>query len=131
MTRGLFDTVMTAGVDLASAIAVTAFRVPWFLIFFVLSIPMAVVLVRALHKHVSRANKKLRQEIEQMSNRVIEMTNLIPITRAHGLESSAIERIEESLSRVRDAGLKVDEVNSVFGAIGAVRILSCFPINLG
>jgi ATP-binding cassette subfamily B protein len=120
LTRGLFDTGMTAFVNLGFALAVTAFRAPWFLLFFAGCIPMAVVMVRALHKHVSERNKALRQEIEQMSNRVIEMTNLIPITRAHGLETSALERIENSLERVRDAGLKVDEINSVFGAISWV-----------
>jgi ATP-binding cassette subfamily B protein len=77
-------------------------------------------LVWAIRKRVSERNKTLRQEIELMSNRVIEMTNLIPITRAHGLETSAIARVETSLERVRDAGLKVDEVNSVFGAISWV-----------
>jgi ATP-binding cassette, subfamily B, bacterial len=120
LTRGLFDTGMTAVVNLAFALAVTAVRAPWFLVFFALSIPVAVVLVRGLHAHVSKRNTVLRQEIETMSNRVIEMTNLIPITRAHGLESSALERIENSLGRVRDAGLKVDEINSVFGAISWV-----------
>ena len=120
LTRGLFDTGMTAFINLGFALAVTAIRAPWFLVFFAGCIPLAVVMVRALHKHVSERNKSLRQEIEQMSNRVIEMTNLIPITRAHGLETSALERIENSLERVRNAGLKVDEINSVFGAISWV-----------
>jgi ATP-binding cassette, subfamily B, bacterial len=120
LTRGLFDTGMTAFVNLGFALAVTALEAPWFLIFFAGSIPIAVLLMRGLHKHVASRNTELRKEIELMSNRVIEMTNLIPITRAHGLESSALERIESSLQRVRTAGLKVDEINSVFGAISWV-----------
>jgi ATP-binding cassette subfamily B protein len=120
LTRGLFDTGMTAFVNLGFALAVTAVRAPWFLVFFGLCIPLAVGLVRALHKRVFERNKTLRQEIERMSNRVIEMTALIPITRAHGLEGTALERIDSSLERVRDAGLKVDEINSVFGAISWV-----------
>lgn len=120
LTRGLFDTGMTALINLTFALIVTAVKVPWFLIFFAFSIPIAVLLVRGLHAHVAKRNTVLRQEIEQMSNRVIEMTSLIPITRAHGLESSAIDRIEASLAKVHQAGIKVDEINSVFGAMSWV-----------
>ncbi len=55
-----------------------------------------------------------------MSSRVIEMTHLIPITRAHGLESNALERVDQSLQRVQQAGLQVDEINAVFGALSWV-----------
>lgn len=119
-TRALYDTGLTGLINLVSALVVTAIRVPWFLVFFALSIPMVVLLMRRLHSHVAARHTEVRKEIEQMSSRVIEMTNLIPITRAHGLEGSALEKIENTLERVRSAGLKVDEMNSVFGAISWV-----------
>jgi ATP-binding cassette subfamily B protein len=120
LTRGLFDVGLSAVAQLVCALIVTGARVPWFLIFFAGTIPLAALLMRAIHRHVTERNKALRQEIERMSNRVIEMTNLIPITRAHGLEGSAMERVDTSLERVRDAGLRVDAINSVFGAISWV-----------
>jgi ABC-type glutathione transport system ATPase component len=57
-----------------------------------------------------------------MSSRVIEMTSLIPITRGHGLERSAIERVGGSLRRVRDAGLDLDRINGRFGAAAWITL---------
>ncbi|MDX2188135.1 MAG: ABC transporter ATP-binding protein [Opitutaceae bacterium] len=120
VTRGIFETGLTAIVNLVFALLVTALNVPWFLLFFAASIPLTVWLMRLLHKHVTKRNATLRQEIESMNSRVGEMTSLIPITRAHALEGSALERIEASLARVAAAGLKVDETNAVYGAVSWV-----------
>lgn len=120
VTRSLFETGLTSLVNLTFALIVTALNVPWFLVVFAVSIPLTVWLMRLLHTKVSGKNKALRQEIEVMNSRVGEMTSLIPITRAHALEGSALSRIELSLARVAAAGLKVDEVNAVYGAISWV-----------
>ncbi|HZL46292.1 MAG TPA: ATP-binding cassette domain-containing protein, partial [Opitutaceae bacterium] len=48
---------------------------------------------------------------------VIEMTHLLPVTRAHGLESTALARMGASLERVQAAALHVDGINAVFGAL--------------
>ncbi|HEY0945826.1 MAG TPA: ABC transporter ATP-binding protein [Opitutaceae bacterium] len=115
-TRTLYDTGLNAVVNLLGALIVTAVRAPQFLWFFAGSIPLVVVLIRQLNRKVGARQRQLRQEIEHMSGRVIEMTNLIPITRAHGLERPALDRMERSLERVRMAGLHLDEVNAIFGA---------------
>lgn len=120
LTRTLFDAGLSALVNITFALLVTALRVPWFLIFYVLAVPIAAGLVYALRSTLSARNSAFRQEIEQMSSRVIEMTHLIPITRAHGLENNALERVDESLQRVQQAGLHVDEINAVFGALSWV-----------
>jgi len=80
-------------------------------------VPVAAGLILLLRRRLDARNTTFRKEVEQMSARVIEMTHLIPITRAHGLESSALDRIGQSLQRVRQAGLEVDEINAVFGSI--------------
>lgn len=120
LTRTLFDAGLSALVNISFALIVTALRVPWFLIFYALTVPIAAGLVYALRSTLSARNTAFRQEIEQMSSRVIEMTHLIPITRAHGLENNALERVDQSLQRVQQAGLHVDEINAVFGALSWV-----------
>ena len=52
-----------------------------------------------------------------MSTRVIEMTHLLPVTRAHGLESTALARVGASLERVQAAGIHVDGINAIFGSL--------------
>jgi ATP-binding cassette subfamily B protein len=120
LTRTLFDAGLSALVNITFALIVTALRVPWFLVFYALAVPLAAGLVYALRSSLSARNSAFRQEIEHMSSRVIEMTHLIPITRAHGLENNALERVDQSLQRVQQAGLHVDEINAVFGALSWV-----------
>ncbi len=117
LTRSLFDVGLSALVNVVFALAVVAFRQPWFLLYLVLTVPLAAGIVFALRNQLAARNAAFRAEIEKMSSRVLEMTHLLPVTRAHGLESAALERVGESLERVRDEGLRVDGVNASFGAL--------------
>lgn len=45
------------------------------------------------------------------------MTTLIPITRAHGLERTALGRVDGSLRQVFAAGLRLDMINGRFGPL--------------
>jgi ATP-binding cassette subfamily B protein len=45
------------------------------------------------------------------------MASLVPITRAHGLERVATERVSASARGVRDAGVRLDRLNGRFGAL--------------
>ena len=60
--------------------------------------------------------------MEQLSSRVVEMTNLIPITRAHGLERDAYKRVDGTLRRVLAAGLRLDLINGTFGAMAWIAL---------
>lgn len=119
-TRALYDTGLSAVINLTSALVITAWRAPGFLWAFAISVPWAVILIRLLNRHVAPRQQALREEIEQMSARVVEMTHLIPITRAHGLESTALEKVDDSLRRVEHAGLSLDRINATFGALSWV-----------
>ena len=120
LTRLVFDSGLSALTNLGFALVITAVRAPWFLVFFLLTVPVATMVVYALRASLTASNTAFRREIEQMSSRVTEMTHLIPITRAHGLEASALERVDQSIERVRDAALEVDATNATFGALAWV-----------
>ncbi|HUL55278.1 MAG TPA: ABC transporter ATP-binding protein [Opitutaceae bacterium] len=120
LTRVLFDGGLACLVNIVFALVITGLRQPWFLLFFLLTVPAAAVIVYALRRPLAARNAAFREEIERMSTRVGEMAHLLPITRAHGLESTALERVGESLERVRAAALHVDGVNAVFGALSWV-----------
>lgn len=105
---------------LAGAIVVTALRVPAFLPVFFVTVPVAALLVRGLRRQSNSHNEQFRHTVEQLSARVGEMSMLMPITRAHGLESDAAERVGRSAEGVRDSGLKLDRLNGSFGALSYV-----------
>ena len=94
-----------------------ALRVPVFLFVIGLTVPLAVLLMRWLRTRTAAANEDFRRDIEFMSSRVSEMGSLLPITRAHGLENVALDRLGTSVERVRASGLRLDRINGRFGAM--------------
>jgi ATP-binding cassette subfamily B protein len=101
---------------LIAAVVVTAIRVPNFLIFFILVAPIASITIIRLRKSLNEYNEDFRSQIEKMSSRVNEMTTLLTVTRAHGLERRAVGRMKDSFASVQEAGLKLDRINGRFNA---------------
>jgi ATP-binding cassette subfamily B protein len=120
LTRTLFDGGLACVTNIVFALVMTGMKQPWFVLVFALTVPLGAAIVYALRRPLAARNAAFREEIERMSTRVIEMTHLLPITRAHGLETTALDRVDESLERVRAAGLRVDGINAVFGALSWV-----------
>ena len=120
MVRQMFDGGLSAVSNLTGALVITALRAPAFLPFFLVMVPVSAVLVRSMRKTLVERNQQFRAEIERMAGRVNEMTHLIPITRAHGLENDELERMDTTLSQVRKAGLELDVTNGIFGSLSWV-----------
>jgi ATP-binding cassette, subfamily B, bacterial len=116
MTRLTFDGGLSALTNIVCALVLVGLRQPWLLYLLLVTIPLAVGIVLALRAPLQQRNAALRGEIEQMASRVTEMTHLIPVTRAHGLETTALARVEAALERVRSAGIRVDRINAAFGS---------------
>ena len=116
------DIGLAALTTMIGALCVLAVRDPvWLPVFFVV-VPFAWLLVMAARKRMRDDNESFRAQVETLSTRVIEMTNLIPITRAHGLERDAFKRVDGTLRRVLDAGLRLDMVNGWFGALAWIGL---------
>lgn len=132
MIRNSADGGFAAINSLLGAIIVTAIKIPEFLPFFVVVGPMTTVIIIKLRKTMNDRNEEFRGEIEEMSARVNEMTTLIPITRAHGLEQSALRQMYDSFSNVRRAGLRLDSFNAKFQAAAWVTFqianISCLVL---
>ncbi len=120
MVRQLFDGGLSAASNLMGAIIITALRAPAFLPFFLVMVPISAALVQTMRRTLAMRNKEFRAEVEHMAARVTEMTHLIPITRAHGLERNELEHMDETLSHVREAGLELDSTTALFGSISWV-----------
>jgi ATP-binding cassette, subfamily B, bacterial len=117
LTKQLFESIPITLITIAIAVIVTAIRAPWFLLFFVLFIPVTVTIMKLMQRPLQKSNRHFREEVEGMSTRVIEMLTLIPVTRAHSIEHREINRVDEKLQRVRQAGRHLDQTNALFGSI--------------
>ncbi len=113
LTRYVFQLLPSAVLTIVFALVATAVRAPWFLLFFIGTVPVAATLVRSLRTPIRQRNRDMRQQIEHMSARMIEMIQLIPVTRAHGAEQEEIQRIDNRLSSVRQAAMRLDSINAI------------------
>ncbi len=118
VTHPLLSSIMV----LIGAIAMTAIAVPQFLPVYALAVPIALVLRWALSRRSRARNETFRREVEGFAARVGEMASLIPVTRAHGLESTAVSRVATGADGVRRAGLHLDMLNGHVASISWVTM---------
>ncbi|GAA2000923.1 ABC transporter ATP-binding protein [Microbacterium ulmi] len=117
MIAQLFPTIVSACATLVGAIVVTAVAVPWFVAVFAIAIPVAASLIVYIRRRAADRNAAFRREVERLSAQVSEMAALLPITRGHGLEDVATERVAARADSVRRAGRDLDILNGRFGAL--------------
>lgn len=81
---------------------------------------MAVIIIVAFSGKIKRYNTDYRKEMEETSVRVMEMVELIPVTRAHALEKQEAKKIDNQLINVAKKGLKLDLIQAYFSSISWV-----------
>ena len=102
--------------NFVGAITITAIKVPQFLIFFLILLPIWGSIFVFSRRKLNSRNEAFRVSVEKMSVRTSEMMTLVPVTRAHGLESTALGNIEREFDKTKSAALQLDFVNAAFGA---------------
>ncbi|WAL73196.1 ABC transporter ATP-binding protein [Kitasatospora sp. YST-16] len=116
------DNGLAAIATLLGGLVVIAIQTPAFLPVFLVLVPASALLVVRLRERLRTQNESFRREVEQLSSRIGEMTTLIPITRAHGLERTALRRVDRTLGRVLDEGLRLDLLNGRFGSMSWILL---------
>jgi len=114
--------LLSATMVLIGAVVMTAINVPQFLPVYALAIPLGVLLRAILNRRSVARNETFRREVEQFSARVGEMATLMPITRAHGLEQTAVNRVARGAEGVRTAGFQLDLLNGRFASLSWVSL---------
>ncbi|MEU1972650.1 ABC transporter ATP-binding protein [Microbacterium sp. NPDC019599] len=118
VTHPLLSSLMV----LIGAITMTAIAVPAFLPVYALAVPIAIGLRASLRRRTEARNAVFRREMEGLAARVGEMASLIPVTRAHGLEQTAVTRVASGADGVRKAGLHLDMLNGHVASISWVTM---------
>ena len=117
LSTQFFINILQIVMDLAVAIVITGSMNMAVLIFFALTVPFAVLLVTLFRKRIRLRNSEYRKEVEETSAMVMEMVELIPVTRAHGLHNYELDRMGTQMERVARRGLKLDVIQELFGSM--------------
>ncbi len=95
----------------------TIVQSPTVALFYVFIIPVNVVLVRAFRKKMTSNHRMFRSEHENMSANMSTMIEMIPVTKAHGLENEEIAKLEKNIQHLKKAGFIVDRTIAYFGSM--------------
>ena len=122
MLQQVTHPLLSSTMVMLGALTMTAIAVPQFLPVYALAVPIAIGIRYGMRKRSQLRNEEFRREIEILSARVGEMASLIPVTRAHGLEQTAITRVADGADGVRRAGLDLDLLNGRVASISWVAM---------
>lgn len=128
MLQQVSHAVLAQTMVVGGAIVMTAITIPYFLPVYALTIPIAVLMRVTMARRARVRNEAFRIDVESFAARVGEMATLIPITRAHGLEQTAQERVAASAQDVRDSGFRLDMLNGRFQSFSWI-VLSLLSVS--
>ncbi|GAA2252187.1 ABC transporter ATP-binding protein [Streptomyces ruber] len=120
MVQQTAETGLGAITVLTGGLIIIAVRTPEFVPVFLVVVPAAAFVVARLRARLRTHNEHFRLEVETLSSKVTEMTRLIPVTRAHGLEGKALHRMDGTLRRVLQSALRLDLLNGRFASLAWV-----------
>ncbi|ULO08802.1 ABC transporter ATP-binding protein [Paenibacillus sp. 19GGS1-52] len=116
LSRQMLMTIIPAGINLIVIIGLTLYHSWLVALFFVLMAPASIYLVRVFKNKMSSRNREVRRNIETMSGKVSETVEMIPVTRAHGLEDVEIRKVDAALQDIRERGHRLDVLEAYFGS---------------
>lgn len=105
----IISILVSVGIALSKSGAVT--------VFYAVVIPINVILVSIFRNKMRENNYLFRRENENMSANVSTMIEMIPVTKAHGLENEEIAKLEQNIRSLKEKGFIVDKTNAYFGSI--------------
>lgn len=114
--RMLYYTFIPALIGLAINTGITLYKSPVVALFFLLVVPVNVILVRVFRKPISKKYSNLRRDSETLSAKLSQMLEMIQVTKAHGLENEEISRLEKDIRQMTRSGLDADRAVAYFGS---------------
>ncbi|MBO5166424.1 MAG: ABC transporter ATP-binding protein [Lachnospiraceae bacterium] len=118
LSTQMFLSILNIVLNIGVALVVTASKSKMVFVFFLLTAPIAAVTMVTFRTAMKKRNNEFRKEMEETSARVMEMVELVPVTRAHALEDEEVEKMSGQLFSVAEKGYKLDLVQALFGSVG-------------
>ncbi len=118
LSTQMFLSILNISLNIGVALVVTVSKSPVVFVFFLLTAPVAAVTMVSFRNIMKKRNAEFRKEMEETSARVMEMVELIPVTRAHALEEEEVRKMSGQLFAVAEKGYKLDLIQALFGSVG-------------
>lgn len=123
LSSEIFTMVMRIVSNMAITLTVVLTKsLPVFFMFLIF-IPFFAFVMAKFRNPLRSSNSEFRKTVENTSSNVIDMIELVPVTRAHALEETEIKKITTEVTDVAHKGYKLDFIQSLFGSVIWVLML--------
>ena len=122
--QGLFSSIVHSLIPciltFIVAVAISLYTNVWISLCFLVIIPIDIILVRLFNKRLWKAYHEYRVQNEEMGARMSTMLEMVPVTKAHGLENEEISLFRKAIKGLAKAGFNIDKNTGSFGAMSWV-----------
>lgn len=119
-TNQIFTTFLTVITNMTISLVIIITKNLLVFFMFLLCVPTAVLITRFFGKKMHSRTHEFRVEMENASSTVLDMEELIPVTRAHALEKCEVKKMTASVTNVAKKGYDMDKIYAIFGSINWV-----------
>lgn len=116
------------GAVVSACIAV--WKSPLIALFFIVLIPINILLVKTFRKPVRQGHRDFRAENEQLSSKLTTTLQMLTLTKAHGLIAQEGMEVDEKIHSVERAGVHLDKTNAFFGSVSWMTSQLCSAVCL-
>ncbi len=107
-------------------------------LFFLLIIPVNVILTKFFRKKLKKIYRDYRIKTEDLSAKMNTMLEMLPVTKSHGLEQTEIVHFDKKIKALVGSGYEVDKKTANFGSwvyvvhagLGALCVVFCCVLAL-
>lgn len=117
LSSQIFITILSIILNIVVALGVVITKDLRIFAFFGAAVPLAVLIMMFFRDKIKRYNSEFRVEMEETSVQVMEMVEMIPVTRAHALEKKETSKMQKQLQNVAKKGLQLDMIQTYFSSI--------------
>ncbi len=98
----IFISLLTIILNIGVSFGVVIFKSRIVFLFFLCTIPVSVLIIVGFKGKIKTHNRAFRKEMEETSAKVMEMVEMIPVTKAHALEDQEARKMSEQLRKVAE-----------------------------
>lgn len=127
LCRHLMHTGLNGILVILYVAVIALIKQPLLALYFLVTVPAGVALLKLFDRRFKEQYQAMRVETEEMNARVGEMLQMLPVTRAHGLESIETSSVRTVFERIRERGMTVDTLTEFFAASSWFTFM-CFQL---
>lgn len=117
LSSQVFVSLLNVFINITIVMMITVVNNPVVFLFFLLTIPIASITIVAFRTKIKEQNRRFRHKIEVTSAKLMDMEEMIPLTRAHGLEKVEVKRMEKLIQNISEEGYRLDIIQANFGSV--------------